>query len=56
MRIAHPSSVVGLRTIFLPECNVGLNNREASGFGHELGREGLDEFLDVKAISVAPAS
>jgi acyl-CoA reductase-like NAD-dependent aldehyde dehydrogenase len=29
---------------------------EASGFGHELGREGLDEFLDVNAISVAPAS
>jgi hypothetical protein len=28
MRIAHPSSVVGLRTTFLPECNVGLNNRE----------------------------
>jgi acyl-CoA reductase-like NAD-dependent aldehyde dehydrogenase len=28
----------------------------ASGFGHGLGREGLDEFLDVMAISVAPAS
>ena len=28
---------------------------KASGFGHELGREGLDEFLDTKAISVAPA-
>ncbi len=27
---------------------------KASGFGHELGREGLDEFLDTKAISVAP--
>jgi hypothetical protein len=24
--------------------------------GGELGREGLDEFLDVKAIPVAPAS
>jgi acyl-CoA reductase-like NAD-dependent aldehyde dehydrogenase len=33
-----------------------LGGVEASGFGHELGREGLDEFLDVKAISVAPAS
>ena len=29
---------------------------KASGFGHELGREGLDEFLDTKAISVAPSS
>jgi acyl-CoA reductase-like NAD-dependent aldehyde dehydrogenase len=28
---------------------------KASGFGHELGREGLDEYLDIKAISVAPA-
>jgi acyl-CoA reductase-like NAD-dependent aldehyde dehydrogenase len=28
---------------------------KASGFGHELGREGLDEYLDTKAISVAPA-
>ena len=27
---------------------------KASGFGHELGSEGLDEFLDTKAISVAP--
>jgi acyl-CoA reductase-like NAD-dependent aldehyde dehydrogenase len=27
----------------------------ASGFGHELGREGLDEYLDITAISVAPA-
>jgi hypothetical protein len=29
---------------------------EASGLGHELGREGLDELLDVTAIAVAPAS
>jgi hypothetical protein len=29
---------------------------EASGLGHELGREGLDQLLDVTAISVAPAS
>jgi acyl-CoA reductase-like NAD-dependent aldehyde dehydrogenase len=28
---------------------------KASGFGHEFGPEGLDEFLDTKAISVAPA-
>ncbi len=28
---------------------------KASGFGHELGPEGLDEFLDTKAISVAPS-
>jgi acyl-CoA reductase-like NAD-dependent aldehyde dehydrogenase len=28
---------------------------KASGFGRELGREGLDEYLDIKAISVAPA-
>jgi acyl-CoA reductase-like NAD-dependent aldehyde dehydrogenase len=28
---------------------------KASGFGHELGPEGLDEFLDTKAISVAAA-
>ena len=27
---------------------------EASGFGHELGREGIDEFLDVEGISMAP--
>jgi acyl-CoA reductase-like NAD-dependent aldehyde dehydrogenase len=27
---------------------------KASGYGHEFGPEGLDEFLDVKAISVAP--
>jgi hypothetical protein len=33
-----------------------LYSMEASGLGHELGREGLDEFLDFKAISVAPAS
>jgi acyl-CoA reductase-like NAD-dependent aldehyde dehydrogenase len=28
---------------------------KASGFGHELGPEGLDEFVDTKAISVAAA-
>ena len=27
---------------------------KASGFGRELGREGLDEYLETKAISVAP--
>ncbi|HKY66500.1 MAG TPA: hypothetical protein VJM49_09030 [Acidimicrobiales bacterium] len=27
---------------------------EASGFGHELGPGGIDEFLDVTAISMAP--
>jgi len=28
---------------------------KASGVGRELGREGLDEYLEIKAISVAPA-
>ena len=27
---------------------------EASDFGPELGPEGIDEFLDVEAISMAP--
>ena len=29
---------------------------KASGVGREAGREGLDEYLEVKAISVAPAT
>ena len=28
---------------------------KASGIGRELGREGLDGYLEIKAISVAPA-
>ena len=27
---------------------------KASGLGREMGREGLDEYLEVKAISIAP--
>lgn len=29
---------------------------KASGFGRELGPEGIDELLDVEATPVAPAS
>ncbi|OAA26857.1 NAD-dependent aldehyde dehydrogenase [Frankia sp. EI5c] len=50
------SGTFGVNQAYSMDPNAPFGGVKASGIGRELGREGIESYLDVKSISVAPAS
>ncbi|CUU55214.1 Acyl-CoA reductase [Parafrankia irregularis] len=50
------SGTFGVNQAYSMDPNAPFGGVKASGIGRELGREGIEGYLDVKSISVAPAS